>query len=157
EPVTIFTGYFEAESAGSQPTGVVLRRLDDLVTGKRPHWKEFRAVWRWLDSSEDTKKIRLELQRDIYRANIATAAKMDPAAALAMKGINWTFRRRKAEHVEVRRLTYAQQWLRDGEIIQVAPGATKEHTSSRIFGISTTQTKDLSAALGLSSANPAKV
>jgi hypothetical protein len=157
EPVIIFTGYFEAEAAGSQITGTVLRRLDDVVTGKEPHWKEFREVWRWLDSSDNTKKLQLELRREIYLANLGTATAMDPTARLMVMGINSIFRRRKANHVEVRRLIYTQRWLRDGEIIQVPPGVTKEHASGRTLGISTTETKEFSAALGLSSANPAKI
>ncbi len=50
---------------------------------------------------------------------------------------------------EFRRIVYNKRWLRIGEVIQLAPGAAKEHTSSWTVGLSATRVKELSSSLGL--------
>ena len=50
---------------------------------------------------------------------------------------------------EVRQVVYSQAWGRDDPIVQLPPGATHEQSYSMTFGITETQTRELTQSLGL--------
>lgn len=56
---------------------------------------------------------------------------------------------RKGKTDEVREVVYSQVWRRDDPIVQLPPGATHEQSYSMTYGISETQTRELSQSLGL--------
>jgi hypothetical protein len=124
-PVVIASAVFHTAVRPRQPSGEYQTTL----------------VRRWSTLSPTTRKAVAGVVGVAYfPVGIAMLGRM---GYLAMK------KRIAAKAGEVRQVVYTQSWGRDDPIVQLPPGATREQSYSMTFGISETQTRELTQSLGL--------
>lgn len=73
---------------------------------------------------------------------VAVVASAATVAAIAR-------RRRLASADELRQITFSRAWYREDPVVQLPPGVTVAHEYSTTYGVTETQTRELTRSLGL--------
>jgi hypothetical protein len=158
DPISIEVSYFAATSREASPISQVIKSLATAANVSGHEDDQFRDVAKWISIPENVRQIEAAFNKTQTKNSFPPHFSTPPLAMLALVAASGgtlallslyaIWRLRKIPEVEIRRLVYSQRWVRQDEIVQVPPGATVEHTTSRIIGISTTRVNELSTALG---------